>query len=68
MTIIRLLDDADSQFVFLGNDGAIFYFKTDLDAPRGRVIAINLTQPDRDSWKEIILEHNEYAAVGNDGE
>ena len=30
----------------MGNDGTTFYFHTDLDAPRGRVIAIDLKNPD----------------------
>ncbi len=54
--IVKLLDDFDAQYDFLGNDGPVFWFQTDLDAPRYRVIAIDTRAPQRDNWKEIIPE------------
>jgi len=39
--VVRLLDDFDASYAFVGNDGPVFYFLTDLDAPRKRVIAID---------------------------
>ena len=53
---IRLLDDADARYGFVGNAGSRFFFHTDLDAPRGRVIAIDVERPDREQWEEIIPE------------
>ncbi len=52
--VVELLPDADADYGFLGNDGPVFYFMTDLDAPRHRVIAIDTTQPERKNWREII--------------
>ncbi|MDB6078410.1 MAG: family peptidase, partial [Akkermansiaceae bacterium] len=52
--VVELLPDADAAYDFVDNDGPIFYFRTDLDAPRNRVIAIDLRKPDRKEWKEII--------------
>jgi prolyl oligopeptidase len=52
--VVRLLDDFDASYAFLGNDGAVFYFLTDLDAPRRRVIAIDTRHPERARWREII--------------
>lgn len=52
--VVELLPDGDADYGFLGNDGPVFYFKTDLTAPRHRVIAIDTTNPDRKNWKEII--------------
>ncbi|MFQ5501848.1 MAG: prolyl oligopeptidase family protein [Phycisphaerae bacterium] len=51
---VKLLDDFDAQYSFLENDGPVFYIKTDLNAPRGRVIAIDTTNPDPANWKELI--------------
>jgi prolyl oligopeptidase len=53
---IRLLDDADALYEFIDNIGTVFYFRTNLDAPRGRVIAIDVEQPAREHWREIIPE------------
>jgi len=38
----------------VGNDGPVFYFLTDLDAPRKRVIAIDTRHPERARRREII--------------
>jgi prolyl oligopeptidase len=38
----------------LGNAGQVFYFLTDLDAPHGRIIAIDLDHPAPEHWQEII--------------
>lgn len=51
---VRLLDDADAEYVFLGNDGPVWYFRTTLDAPLGRIIAIDTRQPERAHWREIV--------------
>jgi len=61
--VIKLLDDFDAQYQFLDNDGPVFWIKTDLEAPRGRLIAIDTRHPERASWKTIVpqsadkLEH-----------
>ncbi len=52
--VVRLLDDFDASYAFVGNDGPVFYFLTDLDAPRKRVIAIDTRHPERAGWREII--------------
>jgi prolyl oligopeptidase len=52
--VIELLNEFDAQYQFIGNQGTRFYFITDLDAPLSRVIAIDLRQPERSSWQEII--------------
>ncbi|MEP0844744.1 MAG: S9 family peptidase [Phycisphaerae bacterium] len=52
--VVELLPDADARYDFVGNDGPVFWFSTDLEAPRGRLIAIDTAQPERARWKEII--------------
>jgi prolyl oligopeptidase len=54
--VIRLLDDFDASYDFVGNDRSVFYFRTNLDAPRYRLIAIDLRSRERSSWKEIVAE------------
>jgi len=57
--VVELLPDGDADYGFIGNDGPVFYFKTDLDAPRHRVIAIDTKNPDRANWQEIIPQAEE---------
>ena len=54
--VIELLNDFDAAYSFIENVGSVFYFLTDLKAPRYRVIAIDINKPDRDQWQEIIPE------------
>ena len=51
---IHLTEDGEAKFIYIGNSGSTFYFMTDLDAPRGRVIAIDVENPGREHWEEII--------------
>ncbi len=57
--VVKLLDDFDAAYYFSDNDGPIFYFQTDLDAPRGRVIAIDINHPERSHWREIIPQQSD---------
>ena len=52
--VVRLLDDFDATYDFVGNLGPVFYFRTNLDAPRARLIAIDTRHPARGAWREII--------------
>ncbi len=54
--VVELLTGFEADYTFIGNDGPIFYIQTDLDAPNGRVIAIDVRQPARDQWREVISE------------
>ena len=53
---IRLLDENDAMYRFIGNDGSLFYFHTTYQAPNGRVIAIDVDNPGRENWQELIAE------------
>jgi len=56
---IHLLDEADALYAPIENIGTVFYFHTDLDAPRGRIIAIDTENPDRKNWKEIVSQQED---------
>jgi prolyl oligopeptidase len=57
--VVELLMDFDADYSFIDNHGPVFWFKTDLNASRHRVIAIDITKPARANWKEIIPEARE---------
>jgi prolyl oligopeptidase len=52
----ELIDNFEAEYSFIGNDGPIFYFKTDLDSPRGKVIAIDTRAAEQKNWKLLIPE------------
>ena len=55
-SVVELLDDFDASYELIGNDGALFYLLTNLEAPSYRVIAIDLGKPSKENWKEILPE------------
>lgn len=56
---IDLIDNHDNKYSFVGNDGQLFYFRTEWKAPKGQVIAIDLRKPEPDNWKVIVPEAKE---------
>ena len=57
--VVELISEFESSYSFIDNDGAIFWFRTDLEAPRGRVIAIDINNPQRENWREMIPQSEE---------
>jgi prolyl oligopeptidase len=53
---IHLVGEFEAEYTFIDNDGPVFYFKTDKNAPRGRVVAIDTRQPWPAHWVELIPE------------
>jgi len=51
-----LLDEADAMYAPIGNVGTTFYFHTDLDAPHGRIVSMDVASPELGGWKEIVPE------------
>lgn len=57
--VVELLNDFDALYEFVDNDGPVFWFRTDLNASRGRLIAIDINQPERAHWRELIPQATE---------
>jgi len=53
---VELVSEFENDYAFVGNDGPVLYFKNDLDAPRGRLVAIDLRRPGREHWRVVIPE------------
>jgi prolyl oligopeptidase len=51
-----LIDEFDFEYVFIGNDGPVFYFVTTWGAPRKRIIGIDTRTPARDRWQVVVPE------------
>ena len=52
----HLVEDGEAKFWPAGNSGSVFYVLTDLDAPLGRVIAIDVDNPSGGNWRQVIPE------------
>ncbi|RYD45939.1 MAG: S9 family peptidase, partial [Verrucomicrobiaceae bacterium] len=54
--VIELLPEFDADYGYVANDGPVFFFTTDLKAPRGKVVSIDLRKSERDQWQTVIPE------------
>ncbi|MDJ0729172.1 MAG: prolyl oligopeptidase family serine peptidase [Crocosphaera sp.] len=57
--VIELINEFEADYSFINNEGSMFYFRTDLNAPKGKVIAININNSNKENWQEIISESEE---------
>ncbi|AOW99480.1 S9 family peptidase [Moorena producens PAL-8-15-08-1] len=57
--VVELINEFDASYSFIGNDQSVFWFSTDLDAPRSRVIAIDTNHPEQAQWQEVIPQADE---------
>jgi len=53
---VRLLNANDAAYDLVETVGAVAYIQTDRGAPRGRIVAVNLRQPEPERWQEIVPE------------
>jgi prolyl oligopeptidase len=56
---VELLPKWEASYSYLANNGPVFFFRTDKDAPRGRIIAIDLRRPDPKDWKTVVPQAEE---------
>src|ERR1700731_3817869 len=54
--VVELFDKADAAYTFVGNEGPVFAFKTDLNAPLGRLISVDTNKPLPPEAKELVPE------------
>jgi prolyl oligopeptidase len=57
--VVPLVDNFDAAYDFIDNVGPVFYFRTDKNAPRQRVVAIDIRKPLESNWKQIIPESDD---------
>jgi len=73
--VVELISELEADYGFVGHDGTVFYLQTDLDAPMKRVVAVDIENPAKSEWHELIPEkdvtleyigminHNEFVAA-----
>jgi prolyl oligopeptidase len=54
--VVRLIDQLEASYSVIGNDGSTLFLLTDREAARSKIIAIDLTKPDRANWRTLVPE------------
>jgi prolyl oligopeptidase len=53
---LRLVDSWDGRAAYLGTIGDTVYVSTNIGAPRGRIVAIDLARPEPAYWRDVVAE------------
>ena len=53
--ILPLVENLKNHWNFLGNDGSVFYFETDNNAPLGKIAKVDVLSKDH-AWSDVIPE------------
>ena len=56
---ILLLPEFDADYRYVGNEGTRFWFFTDFQAPRAKLISLDLNSPEKEAWTTVIPESKE---------
>ena len=54
--VVELFSEFNASYSYVTNLGSTFLIRTDLNAPKQRVVAVDLDNPDPKNWEEIIPE------------
>ncbi|MGK2935615.1 MAG: prolyl oligopeptidase family serine peptidase [Gemmatimonadaceae bacterium] len=57
--VVRLIDRLEASYDFVGNNGTEFILRTNKDAPRERLIAIDIDNPREENWRTLIPESSD---------
>ena len=53
--VLPVIDKFEAEYSFIGNDGSKFYFKTDKDAPKGKIVAVDVLEANK-QWRDVVAE------------
>jgi prolyl oligopeptidase len=53
---LELIGEQKARYSFIGNRGTEFLLSTTDNAPKGRIISIDVNRPERANWNEIVPE------------
>lgn len=65
--MIQIDDDYFSEINYVDHEGTRFLFSTNIDAPNYRVFAVDISNPDKANWKDVIPETKNVLMAGSGG-
>uniref|UniRef100_A0A8C8DCW1 Prolyl endopeptidase n=1 Tax=Oncorhynchus tshawytscha TaxID=74940 RepID=A0A8C8DCW1_ONCTS len=55
---VKLVHNFEAQYSYITNEGSVFTFRTNLDAPRYCLINIDLETPNKEHWRTYLPQHD----------
>jgi prolyl oligopeptidase len=69
INFFKLFNNEDAEYTVIEVYNDILYLKTSRDAPKGKIVTVNLNNPQKEKFKELILEKeyvlDEAIIIGN---
>uniref|UniRef100_A0A915JZH2 Prolyl endopeptidase n=1 Tax=Romanomermis culicivorax TaxID=13658 RepID=A0A915JZH2_ROMCU len=59
LRLVSIVDKFEAKFQFISNDGPLFTFLTDYNAPMFQLVQIDVNKPDKENWKILINEQKD---------
>lgn len=57
LSLIPIYEKMDSRLEYLANDGDTVYFRTNIDADNYRIARLDLKNPSKENWTDVIPNH-----------
>jgi prolyl oligopeptidase len=54
--IVKLFDAGDALYEFVASEGPLFFIRTTRNAPRARVVAVDINAADENHWTTVVRE------------
>ncbi|KAG9493309.1 hypothetical protein GDO78_001290 [Eleutherodactylus coqui] len=54
---VKLIDNFDAEYEYITNEGTVFTFKTNCNAPNYKLINIDFSDPQESNRRELVLQH-----------
>ncbi len=61
----ELISEFEAEYRFLGNEGSVLWFLTDWEAPKRRVIAVDVARAEKENWTSLVPEAAEVIESAN---
>uniref|UniRef100_A0A1B6DCC9 Prolyl endopeptidase n=1 Tax=Clastoptera arizonana TaxID=38151 RepID=A0A1B6DCC9_9HEMI len=58
LKLVPVIEKYEADYDYITNDGPVFVFRTNKDAPNYRLIKINLENPSPDKWETLVPQHS----------
>eukprot|EP00276_Gloeochaete_wittrockiana_P003893 CAMPEP_0184647758 /NCGR_PEP_ID=MMETSP0308-20130426/4763_1 /TAXON_ID=38269 /ORGANISM="Gloeochaete witrockiana, Strain SAG 46.84" /LENGTH=723 /DNA_ID=CAMNT_0027079019 /DNA_START=206 /DNA_END=2377 /DNA_ORIENTATION=+ len=57
LTIVKVVTEFEAEFSYITNEETVFWFQTNLNAPRYRIVKIDIAKLPKVEWQEVVPQH-----------